>query len=78
MTETEQKVINILISTPPTSSRAGAIQQVAAKMHWINKDTAAFVESLRMRGLVEERTNAVDVDARPKQRQRWWWVTVSH
>ena len=77
MSETEEGVIDILISQP-RSDRAWeqAVQAMKTRMGWNCTDTIAFLENQIRKNSVVLRTEAVDRAADPKRRAQSWWERV--
>jgi hypothetical protein len=73
MTDTEEKVVDILVRSPRTAEQRAAVHAVDAAMHWTTVESLEFVNGLIRRKLVVERTNAIDPNMVPKQVQLWWW-----
>ena len=73
MTETEEQVVEILTSQPPSHHPSGEpIQAVAAALGWEAAKTMAFVEYLIVCKLIVLKVEAVSDALGPKKPKSWW------
>jgi hypothetical protein len=76
MTRTEQTVIEILTSHPPTDDLwKDPIHAVDKVTSWHTARTKAFVQGLVERGLVRWKTDAIN-KANGVEQPRSWWVAA--
>jgi hypothetical protein len=80
--ELEEKVIQTLVSCPPTEDRwrdpiHAVDRAVGNALRWSSEDTRNYVRRLIDLQLIVERTEVVKLHQDPAGKQKWWWERAS-